>query len=455
MSGHTVNYMDLSHKTIETIIKKYCSINNMRNPILILFITFLLIFEFTKKIRAQSDTNSNNQVSPDTLNSDLDGGILNYSIENGINLKFSFTNDLLYDVSGGINTGSTYAGLFTPQLDIDLNKMIGLHEADMHISVNGTLGGNFNKKAGTEQGIDNITAFNTWKIYEFWVQKELFNNHLSFKLGLYDLNSEFDVRQSSLVFLNPSQAIGPEFSLTGKNGPSIYPTTTLAFRIKYTGNSGFYFQSAILDGVPGDPEDPYGTHIIINSKNGFLVTGEAGLVKEEGNLNKDHEKFFLGGWYYTSKFEKLLNTAVPGYPVYQEGNYGIYISGEKFLWSETENPDEGFSAFFRIGISSKEVNTVDGYLGFGVNYIGLIPGREMDELGIAIGAAHNSSKYIAKAKLENINLDKYETTIELTYLFQLTNWIKLQPDFQYVINPVHSYINDYSLISAIRLSISL
>ena len=427
----------------------------MRNPILILFISFLLIFEFTKKIRAQSDANSNKQVSSDTLNSDLDGGILRYSIDNGIDLKFSFTNDLLYDVSGGINTGSAYAGLFTPKLDIDLNKLIGWYEADMYISVNGTLGGNFNKKAGTEQGIDNISAFNTWKIYEFWLQKQLFKNHLSFKFGLYYLNSEFDVRLSSLVFLNPSQAIGPEFSLSGKNGPSIFPTTSLAFRIKYTGNSGFYFQSAILDGVPGDPNDPYCTHIVINSKDGFLLTGEAGFVKEEDKLNKNHEKFFLGGWYYTSKFEKQLNSAVMGYPVYQKGNYGIYISGEKFLLGKAENPREGLSAFFRIGISSKEVNTVDGYLGFGINYIGLMSGREKDELGVALGAAHNSSKYLAKSKLENINLEKYETTIELTYLFHLTNWIKLQPDFQYVFNPVHSYINDYSLISAIRLSISL
>ncbi len=86
---------------------------------------------------------------------------------------------------------------------------------------------------------------------------------------------------------------------------------------------------------------------------------------------------------------------------------------------------------------------------------GLIPGREKDELGIALGAAHNNSKYIAKAKLENINLDKYETAIELTYLFHLTNWIKRQPDFQYIFNPVNSFINHYSLISAIRLSISL
>ena len=172
-------------------------------------------------------------------------------------------------------------------------------------------------------------------------------------------------------------------------------------------------------------------------------------------LVKICEKFFLGGWYYTSEFKKLLSTAIRGFPVYQRGNYGIYFSGEKFIWSEAETPDEGLTAFFRVGISSKDVNRVDGYFGFGINYAGLIPGRKKDELGIALAAAHNSSKYIAKAKPDNINLDKYETTIELTYLLHLNNWIKLQPDFQYVFNPAHSRINSYSLISGIRFSISL
>ena len=259
----------------------------MRNPALILLLSVFLIFEFAKKIRAQSACNLNKQINLKALNRESDGGISGYIIENGINLSLNFTNDLLYDVAGGINTGFAYAGLISPQLNIDLEKMAGWPEADIHISVNGTLGSNFNKKAGSEQGIDNITAFNTWKIYEFWIQKKLFDNHLSFKFGLYDLNSEFDVRLSSLVFLNPSQAIGPEFSLTGKNGPSIYPTTSLALRIKYTGNSGFYFQSAVLDGVPGDPGDPDGTHIIINSRDGFLITGEAGFERGADNLSKD------------------------------------------------------------------------------------------------------------------------------------------------------------------------
>ncbi len=270
----------------------------------------------------------------------------------GIGFTINFTNDFFYNISGGINTGSAYSGLLKPNLNIDLSKMFGWNGANMVISSIGVIGSNFNYKVGTEQGVDNITAYDTWKIYEFWIEQKLCDKKLSLKFGLYDLNSEFDLRLSSLVFLNPSQAIGPEFSLTGENGPSIYPTTSLAFRIKFHDDKGYYIQSSILDGVPGDPNDPEGTHIILNKNDGFLIAGESGFIKKEENSGKNNEKFSLGGWYYTSKF-KEFNTGAADNPLYRKGNYGIYFSAEKLLWNESGNPEEGLTAFLRIGYQIK------------------------------------------------------------------------------------------------------
>ena len=423
---------------------------------LIITLFLALALFFAKKVKSQSFIKPTDhfrlyefplRFSEDMLPNDLK----NYGIYYGIN----FANDFLYNVSGGIKTGPAYIGLFYPNINIDFNKMFGWREANMYISAIGNIGDNFNKKIGTEQGVDNIAAFNTWKIYEFWIEQMLLNNNLSLKLGLYDLNTEFDVRLSSLVFLDPSQAIGPEFSLTGKNGPSIFPTTSVAFRVKYQNNAGFYFQSAILDGVPGDPNNPAGTHIIFNKKYGLLLAGETGYVNNKNGFSKSYEKFFLGAWYYTSKFEKLQSTDIQGNPGYQEGNYGIYLSAEKFLWSKTANPNEGLAAFLRIGISNKNVNMIDGYLGFGINYTGIIPGREQDEFGIAFASAHNSSKYIEQMLLESINISKYESIIEMTYLYYLNNWLSIQPDLQYVFNPANCQNNDYSFIAGIRMILTL
>jgi len=157
-----------------------------------------------------------------------------------------------------------------------------------------------------------------------------------------------------------------------------------------------------LDGIPGNPNNPVGTQIILNENDGFLLGAETGIIKNEDNFGKDYEKYSLGGWNYTSGFKELLNTDISGNPVYQKGNYGIYFSAEKFLWSEAENPGEGLAAFLRIGMSNKNINKVDRYLGAGVNYTGLIPGRDIDQFGISLALARNSRKYIAQFQQENI-----------------------------------------------------
>jgi len=46
--------------------------------------------------------------------------------------------------------------------------------------------------AGDAQGVDNIAAPQTIKLYEAWWQRAFLSDHISLLLGIYDLNSEFD-----------------------------------------------------------------------------------------------------------------------------------------------------------------------------------------------------------------------------------------------------------------------
>ncbi len=371
-----------------------------------------------------------------------------------LDFQVTFNNDYLSNFSGGIATGSDYMGLIKPDLNIDLDKTVGLPNANIFISAIGVLGNNFNEKVGTEQGVDNIEAYDTWKIYEFWIEQNLLDNNLSVKFGLYDLNTEFDVRLSSLAFLNPSQAIGPDYSLTGKNGPSIYPTTSLALRVSYKNNSGVYSQLAALDGVPGNPNNPNGTQIILNKNDGLLLNAEIGYADNEEDYGKGYQNFFIGGWYYSGKFEMFSQNDISNLATFKRGNFGIYFSGEKFIWSEIENSNQGLAAFFRLGFSDKDVNAVNRYIGLGFNYKGLIPGRDTDEFGISLCSAHNRIQYI-HAQNENVEDYEFENIIEITYLFYYSNWLKIQPDVQYVFYPTFCQNNNFCFISGIRAELHL
>jgi len=126
------------------------------------------------------------------------------------------------NVSGGAHSGSTYTSNLNVQLDIDLAKLVAWPDTIAYLDglwLQGGLPSNF---VGDAQGVSSISAPNTLKLYEAWVQKNFSHNRISVLAGLYDLNSEFYRLQSAGLFLNSSFGIGPEFSQSGVGGPSIF-----------------------------------------------------------------------------------------------------------------------------------------------------------------------------------------------------------------------------------------
>ena len=91
-------------------------------------------------------------------------------------------------------------------------------------------------------------------------------DELSVLGGLYDLNSEFYVIESSGSFINPAFGISSDISQIGKNAPSIFPTTSVGLRVRGQNTDQTYAQVVVLDTVPGNPDHPKGTHMPLSGK---------------------------------------------------------------------------------------------------------------------------------------------------------------------------------------------
>src|SRR4029078_10769706 len=96
------------------------------------------------------------------------------------------------------------------------------------------------------------------------------------RLGLSSLRSEFDVFETASLFLQSSHGIGVDYAQSGLNGPSIFPTTSTAARLRYNPTRRTPALFALLDGLAGDPNDPHGTQIIGRRSDGVLLASEAG-----------------------------------------------------------------------------------------------------------------------------------------------------------------------------------
>jgi porin len=95
----------------------------------------------------------------------------------------------------------------------------------------------------------------------------------SVRVGLYDLNSEFDTAESRGL-INSAYGIGQELAQTGHNGPSIYPVTALAARLAWTPAEPWLIEFAVVDGVPGDPDGTHRSRWHLSRSKGALRIGE-------------------------------------------------------------------------------------------------------------------------------------------------------------------------------------
>lgn len=418
--------------------------------------------------------------------------------QKGIQLDAIYTGDIFSNLQGGIRRSSEYLDVVDLMLTINLDKLCHWKNATFCIDILGIHGGNPSNHVGDFQGISNIAAPNTWKIYETWFQQNLWTDKLSILMGIYDLNSEFDVIETAGLFINSSYGMGPEFSQSGKNGAPTFPYPDLSLRIKTKLTEQLIVQAAILDGVPGDPENPTGKKYMLKKGDGALFTSEIAFITDNETIKylpqiskrkqrrrrrigfrafrkffhrsgqkrhryrtsvieiprQNYSKIAIGGWYYTTDFNDFLDCDEAGNLIRHKGSWGIYALGEKVFLSKKDNPAKTLSAFVRLGISDKNTNRVDAYLGSGVVLSGISSKHYHDQIGCALAAVHRSDKF-KKAKLkEGENSNNWEVALEFSYRTQINNWFAMQPDVQYIINPGYNPSLKNAIVFGTRLEIS-
>lgn len=365
----------------------------------------------------------------------------------GVTLDFSHKSDLIAIVDGGMARDTSWLGYTDVQLGLDLDKLMGWGGTTAFMQYHSDLGGKPNgNEAGSFMGVDNIeVGYNTAQFSQLWLEKTLMDDRLAVLFGLYAMDSEFYVTDTSGLFLHPSMGMSAEIAQTGVNGPPVYPTASLGTRIKYTNEQG-YLQLAVLDGVPGDPNYPYGTQVGLDEGDGTIAIAELAWQSADA---EGVSKAAIGYWRYSAKFDDLTDLDGSGNPVKRRNN-GWYVLAERTLSSEAGNAAQGLAGFARFGTASADINQSNWSASAGLTYTGLFDGRDDDVAGIAFTTSHAGSKY----RSANAS-DSHEMMIEATYKFQLQPWISVQPAVQRILNPGMDPTLDDAWVIGTRIEIVL
>jgi len=311
------------------------------------------------------------------------GGSRQALADKGLAFDAAFTIEGVTNVTGGLRRGGVLLGELSLMPTFDTEKAGWWPHGLFFASLLADFGGNPTTLVGDTQGTSNVQTSDALRIFEAWYEHYFFQRMLSVRLGLYDYNSDFYALDYAKIFLNASFGIGPEVAQTG---PSIFPTTSLALRLKYQPTSHLYALATVYDGVPGAPGDPRRTAIILRKTDGLFYGVEIGLRSPEDQPDARHYKLALGAWYHATVFTDFRGQQ---HPV----NRGLYVLGEALLIPEA-SPTQGLGGFVQLGFADSDRNPIATYLGTGLTYTGLLPGRDHDVLGWAMAHARHGNAFL-------------------------------------------------------------
>jgi porin len=364
------------------------------------------------------------------------------------------TPHLLYNIatisnlSGGAKVGTVGVGAAHLQM---LVNGAPLGAPDFSVFVDGlvTHGGAPDGLVGDAQGVSNIAASPARRLYEGWVQYA--QGGFSVLAGKYDLNSEFYRLSSAGLFLNSSFGIGPEYALSGVAGPSIFPDPSLGLRFAYKPTDDVVLRVAVLnerapDQAGSDGALVIGEFAVLERTADSLPPGQSrARVGRNAGLPAYENKLALGVWYDSK------GNPDPLFPNVNHHAAGVYLIGDRMFGSLAGGTLTGF---FQLGVSDGRVGRFGAYFGGGLTVVGMVPGRPNDEIGVAFARAENGAHYRAlQQSLPGLADTNAETTVEASYLAQVTDWLALQPDLQLVLNP--NTTRGHALVFQFEAEISL
>lgn len=416
----------------------------------------------------------------DTLTGDW-GGLRTSLEDRGIKFSLQEQSELWGNLSGGLRTGATYDGLTTASLKLDLDKLAGIANTVFFVSALQIHGrGPSANLVGNLQLVSNIEATRDTKLYDMWLETALFSGRLHVRIGQEGVNDELMSPQYATLFLNSSFGF-PALTATDlpSGGPN-YPLATPFVSARLNLGGGFTLVGGVFNGDPapsgtGDPQLRDGGGTAFRLDGHALVVAELWFSPDPG-----HEAlpttYKLGAWFHSGGFAdplhdasglSLANPASSGVARRHSHDEGFYGIVDQTVWRRTGTEDQGIGLFLEVMVAPDDRNLSNLFIEAGLNWKAPIPGRDNDSFGLAAtyeGISPSARRYsmdLAAVMPGSPVYASNETCIELTYLYQATPWLALQPDVQYVVNPganipvgTHFRVLKDDLVAGVRATIT-
>lgn len=390
----------------------------------------------------------------------------------GLTLNAVDINDLFGNTSGGYKQGPAYWGVTTLTLNWDPEKVLGIKNGLFNISALQIRGRSLTvDNLGDLNSVDNMDTNRSTRLWELWYQQGFFDNKLNVRIGKIALDSEFSVSDYGLLFMNSSfgwSLINTDDTYnTGVEYPFAAPgirfnfspnenwTDILAVTNDNPSNVAFCNQSGAFACDSSPPKHLSGTHF--NFTTGVFVINEIQyhLNPTSDDSKSDNAKqgypgnYKLGTYFDSAKFpdqrynaegQLLANPDNAQTMGNHRHTWSVYGIADQMIWRSTKEKSHSVGVFGTIQTSPGDRTSITLAGNAGIVYKGLF-NNENDSVGFAwgFGTFGNRARQYDRDYRYYVDsshrVRKTENRIELVSHFDVTPWMQLTPDFQYIFNP--------------------
>lgn len=255
--------------------------------------------------------------------------------------------------------------------------------------------------------------------------KQTFNNGLgSFVIGWQDVTNYVD----TYALASPWAGFTNLAFSTGAGAMGLPDDGVLAISAGHMIGRNFYVVGGIAD-AKGKSDDIFEGFDTLFNDTTLFTTLELGWTASQEQIYTDN--FHVTFWHMDEGSRHSLSSSVlsDGTVVGGESGQGI-----NFSWSQFISPQ--IMPFVRGGVSEGDVALYDKSLSAGFGYFGL--GGPKNNLGFAMNWAETNSDTLQKY----MGAKENQSALEVYYNMQLTKYLQVTPDVQYIKDPALSNESD-------------
>jgi porin len=362
--------------------------------------------------------------------------------ERGVAPFAVLTTEVWGNVAGGLQHGGWWNSLLDFGVELDTATLGwwqgGNFMVQAHWVENSQSDKCFSDYTGTFNPVSSIMAGNQLRVFNLYYRQSWREDAAVLKTGQIAVDDDFMKSDYANLFLNsafgamPSQ-VGTPLATSCGSPPAfpIYSVAAPGVFLALRPSEAFSGQLGLYYGRPGFDAP---------SNHGFdwanQTPPELGLFWETSyryQIAQRSATVRLGLSYHTGPVDDFSGSTAGDPPATRQSVPNWYLIHDLELVTAREGKTK-LGLFARGGITPQsDRSMVAGYADGGLNWFAPLPSRHDDVAGVAVSYTRFGNAFQASTGPDGVTAA--ETTLELTYRAQVTRWMALQADLQFLFNP--------------------